>query len=89
MKKEQGLLRLCDIVTSFLCRRSKTNFPRQIGNTVKPVLSGHPRDPCYCPLYRGVRLIQVRFTENKGRKIGLYRGWCPLNAGCLLNMGSA
>ena len=40
--------------------------------TVKPVLSGHPRDPRYCPLNRGFRLVQVRFTENKGRKIGLY-----------------
>ena len=55
--------------------------------TVKPVLSGHPRDPRYSPLNTGVRLIQVRFTENKGRKIGLYRGWCPLNAGCPLNTG--
>ena len=40
--------------------------------TVKPVLSGHPRDPRYCPLNRGVHLVQVHFTENKGRKIGLY-----------------
>ena len=41
-------------------------------NTVKPVLSGHPRDPRYCPLNRGVRLVQVHFTENRGRKFGLY-----------------
>ena len=41
-------------------------------NTVKPVLNGHPRDPLHCPLNRGVRLVQVHFTENKGRKIGLY-----------------
>ena len=38
-------------------------------NTVKPVLSGHPRDPRYCPLNRGVPLVQVHFTENKGIKI--------------------
>ena len=45
-------------------------------NTVKPVLSGHPWDLRYCPLNRGVRLVQVHFTENKGRKLRLYRGWC-------------
>ena len=43
-------------------------------STVKPVLSGHPWDPRFCSLNRGVRLVQVHFTENKGRKIGLYRG---------------
>ena len=37
-------------------------------NTVKPVLSGHSRAPGYCSLNRGVRLAQVHFTENKGRK---------------------
>ena len=26
---------------------------------MKPVLSGHRRDPRYCPLSRGVRLVQV------------------------------
>ena len=36
---------------------------------MKPVLSGQPRDPRYCP-HRGVRLVQVHLTENKGRKIG-------------------
>ena len=41
-------------------------------HTVKPVLSGHQWDPRYCLLNRGVRLLQVRFTENKGRKIALY-----------------
>ena len=41
-------------------------------NTVKPVLSGHLQDPRYCPLNRGIRLVQVHFTENKGSKIGLY-----------------
>ena len=40
--------------------------------TVKPVLSGHPWDPHYCLLNRGVCLVQVHFTENKGRKVGLY-----------------
>ena len=39
---------------------------------LKTLYGGHPRDPRYCPLNRGVRLVQVRFTENKGRKIGLY-----------------
>ena len=37
--------------------------------TVKPVLSGHPRDPCYCPLNRGVCLVQVHFTEIKEEKL--------------------
>ena len=36
-------------------------------NTVKPVLSGHKRDPCYCPLNGGVRLVQVHFTGNNWR----------------------
>ena len=40
--------------------------------TVKPVLSGCPRDPRYCLLNRGVRFAQVHLTENKGRKIGFY-----------------
>ena len=31
--------------------------------------------------------MQVHFTENKGRNIGLYWGWCPLSAGCPLNAG--
>ena len=44
----------------------------EIRITVKPALSGHPRDPHYSPLSRGARLVQVHFTENKGRKIGLY-----------------
>ena len=30
------------------------------------------QDPRYCPLNRGVRLVQVHFTENKGRKIHVY-----------------
>ena len=33
--------------------------------------------------------MQVHFTENEGRKIDLYSGWFPLNAGCPLNKGSA
>ena len=49
--------------------------------TVKPVLRGHPGDPRYFSLNRGVRLVQVHFTESKGRNIGLYWGWCPLNTG--------
>ena len=32
--------------------------------TVNPVFNGHPMDPKKCPLNRGVRLIQVHFTEN-------------------------
>ena len=36
--------------------------------TVKPVLNRHPRDPRYCPLNRGVHLVQVHFIENKGKK---------------------
>ena len=36
-----------------------------------------------------VRLTQVRFTENKGEKTWAYCGWCPLGAGCPLNMGPA
>ena len=43
---------------------------RVLISTVKLVLSGHPRDPISCLLNRGVRLVQVHFTENKGRKIG-------------------
>ena len=31
---------------------------------MKPVLSGHPRGPRYCPLNRGVRLAQVHFKES-------------------------
>ena len=30
-------------------------------NTVKPVLSGHSRDPHYCPLNRDAHLVQVHF----------------------------
>ena len=59
---------------------------------MKFVLSGHPRDPRYCPLNKGVRLVQVRFTEKKGRKlvfteagVRLIQGvpliWGPLNTG--------
>ena len=54
---------------------------------MKAVLSGHPRDLRCCPLNRDVRLVQVHFTENKRKKMGLYGGWCPLNAGCPLNTG--
>ena len=60
---------------------------------MKPVLSGHPRDPRYCPLNRGVRLVQVRFTENEREEklvfteagVRLMQGvhliWGPLNTG--------
>ena len=37
-----------------------------------------------CPLNRGVQLVQVHFTEYKGRKIALYGGWCPLNTGFIV-----
>ena len=58
--------------------------------TVKPVLSGHPWDLCWCPINRGVCLIQVCFTEYKGEKLGLTKAgiflmqgvhliWTPLN----------
>ena len=54
--------------------------------TVKPVLSGHPRDPRYCPLNRGVHLIQdwrekkIRLTEAGVRLIqGVRLIWGPLN----------
>ena len=57
--------------------------------TVKLVLGRHPRDSRYCPLNRSARLVEVRFTENKGRKVGLYWDWCPLNAEGPLNTGSA
>ena len=36
---------------------------------MKSVLSGHPRDPRYCPLNRCVHLVQVHFTENKEEKV--------------------
>ena len=62
--------------------------------TVKPVLSGHPRDPLSCPINRGVRLVQVHFTENKEEKWVFTEAGVHLMQGvCLiwgpLNMGSA
>ena len=74
---------------TFLMTISLWVHPLRINDdTVKPVLSGHPRDPRYCPLNGGVRLVQVDFTENKGGKNGLKLSWGPLNAGCPLNMVS-
>ena len=52
---------------------------------MKPVLSGHPRDPhlIEVSLNRGACLVQIHFTENKGRKlvfieagVGLMQGAC-------------
>ena len=59
---------------------------------MKPVLSGHPFDPRYCSLHRDVRLVQVHFKENKGKKLvftgagvrlmqGVRLIWGPLNIG--------
>ena len=55
---------------------------------MKPVLRGHPRDPRYCPLNRGVHLVQVYFLQ----KIREEKYWSllrlvKLDAGCPLNTG--
>ena len=60
--------------------------------TVKPDLSGHSRDPRYCPLDGDVCFIQVHFTESKGEKLVFTEAgvhlmqilrliWGPLNTG--------
>ena len=62
----------------------------KFANTVKPVLSGHPRDPRYCPLNRGVRLINTGWFYRKyGRKKLEFAETdvCLINAGCPLNTG--
>ena len=59
----------------------------KFANTVKPVLSGHSRDPRYCPRNRGVRLVQVHFTGNKRRKLFLTEASVHLIQGVLLIRG--
>ena len=54
--------------------------------TVKPVLRGHPQDPPYWPLNRGVCLVQVHFAESKEETLVFTEAGVCLIRG-LLNTG--